>query len=489
MSYYTKLTDSGLNAITAALNSSSKVPISYMAFGDGLGSVPEPDEHATSLVNEVYRVGINKVEVHEKNENWLVCEAVIPSAVGGFNIREIALYDNTGNTMLAIANYPPTYKPSVEEGAAKIQTIRIVIQVDNSGVFELIIDPDIVLATTRSVMQAKEDAIAHSDHLFEELDKNLPTTFGQPAGLMGGAVRLKPDGTPYFIADNAHAPIGFTGVEKSGNYILRVNYEHQFKKVGTLLATVDETLAPYMLSIGGSVAQNFANLQIAAPLYFTAKGDGTITQIPEIWKDYVQYSAATSSPSQGYVVFSTPAKPITAQQPVVSALTDPNWISRHKNYSSYSSDSALRVAAFAEVENMMQVKYQNGVFDIAGYRKSGYSVEFANGVLTINHPTQFSTPVPLRIIEPMGANYSYILQGYTTTSTTYKVFDETGALKLTPDNIIFNFKIETYEKHRALEPLTESDSFTVFAGYYYLPVDALKKMQAGNLWMTGIMNR
>lgn len=147
MSYYTKITTAGLAAITAAMNNSSKVPITYMAFGDGNGYIPEPDENANSLVNEVYRVGVNKVEVHSKNPNWLVCEAIIPSAVGGFNIREVALYDSTGNTMLAIASYPPTYKPTVEEGAAKIQTIRIVIQVDNTGNFELIIDPDIVLAT------------------------------------------------------------------------------------------------------------------------------------------------------------------------------------------------------------------------------------------------------------------------------------------------------------------------------------------------------
>lgn len=147
MSYYTKITTAGLAAITAAMNNSSKVPITYMAFGDGNGYIPEPDENANSLVNEVYRVGVNKVEVHNKNPNWLVCEAIIPSAVGGFNIREVALYDSTGATMLAIASYPPTYKPTVEEGAAKIQTIRIVIQVDNTGNFELIIDPDVVLAT------------------------------------------------------------------------------------------------------------------------------------------------------------------------------------------------------------------------------------------------------------------------------------------------------------------------------------------------------
>lgn len=157
MSYYTKITKAGLAAITAAMNNNTKVPITYMAFGDGNGYIPEPNENANSLVNEVYRVGVNKVEVHSKNPNWLVCEAIIPSAVGGFNIREVALYDNSGNTMLAVASYPPTYKPSINEGAAKIQTIRIVIQVDNSGNFELIVDPDVVLVTVESLNEARSD--------------------------------------------------------------------------------------------------------------------------------------------------------------------------------------------------------------------------------------------------------------------------------------------------------------------------------------------
>ena len=167
MSYYTKITKAGLTAITAAINNKFKVPITYMAFGDGNGYVPVPNENATSLVNEVYRVGVNKVEIHSKNPNWIVCEAIIPSAVGGFNIREVALYDSTGNTMLAIASYPPTYKPTVEEGAAKIQTIRVVLQVENTGNFELIIDPDIVLATEASLKKIDNKKIT----IFDDLDQ------------------------------------------------------------------------------------------------------------------------------------------------------------------------------------------------------------------------------------------------------------------------------------------------------------------------------
>lgn len=198
MSYYTKITTAGLAAITAAMNNSSKVPITYMAFGDGNGYIPEPDENATSLVNEVYRVGVNKVEVHSKNPNWLVCEAIIPSAVGGFNIREVALYDSTGNTMLAIANYPPTYKPTIEEGAAKIQTIRIVLQVYNTGSFELIIDPDIVLATSQYVDDKNKEIIKliNSENIAENIAEQINIPIGD--GIYRNVKDLYTVGSAYF---------------------------------------------------------------------------------------------------------------------------------------------------------------------------------------------------------------------------------------------------------------------------------------------------
>lgn len=185
-SYYTKITKAGLAAITAAMNNNTKVPITYMAFGDGFGSVPEPREDATSLLNEVYRVGLNKVEVHSKNPNWLVCEAIIPSAVGGFNIREVALYDNTGNTMLAIASYPPTYKPTLSEGSAKIQTIKIIIQVDNSGNFELIVDPDVVLATVEYVNQQNKNFKFESVNDLIASEKYKDGDFAIVGGAQGG---------------------------------------------------------------------------------------------------------------------------------------------------------------------------------------------------------------------------------------------------------------------------------------------------------------
>ena len=80
-------------------------------------------------------VQLNRLAPSKDNPNWLEADGIIPSAIGGFNIREVGLW--AGDVMVAYANYPPTYKPSGDQGTAQIKTIRIVLQIDNTANFEL----------------------------------------------------------------------------------------------------------------------------------------------------------------------------------------------------------------------------------------------------------------------------------------------------------------------------------------------------------------
>ncbi|WP_171405666.1 phage tail-collar fiber domain-containing protein, partial [Acinetobacter baumannii] len=68
-----------------------------------------------------------------------------------------------GDVMVAYANYPPTYKPSGDQGTAQIKTIRIVLQIDNTANFELKIDASVVMATIQSVEEAKTEAKAFTE--------------------------------------------------------------------------------------------------------------------------------------------------------------------------------------------------------------------------------------------------------------------------------------------------------------------------------------
>lgn len=52
--YYSVFTQQGLKLLKNIMENGTKLGITYMAFGDGGGTVPIPNENFTQLVNEVY---------------------------------------------------------------------------------------------------------------------------------------------------------------------------------------------------------------------------------------------------------------------------------------------------------------------------------------------------------------------------------------------------------------------------------------------------
>ncbi|MDC4505743.1 phage tail protein, partial [Acinetobacter baumannii] len=152
--YHSIFTEQGLALLRESIQNGTKLGITHMSFGDGGGDLPTPDASFTQMVGEVYRVPLNRLAPSNANANWLEADGVIPSAVGGFNIREVGLWAD--NVMVAYANYPPTYKPSGDQGTAQIKTIRIVLQIDNTANFELKIDASVVMATVEYVNEIKK---------------------------------------------------------------------------------------------------------------------------------------------------------------------------------------------------------------------------------------------------------------------------------------------------------------------------------------------
>lgn len=159
--YHSLFTTLGLELLREAIQNGTKLGITHMSYGDGNGTLPIPDASFTKMINEVYRTQLNRLAPSKENANWLEADGIIPSAIGGFNIREVGLW--AGNVMVAYANYPPTYKPSADQGTAQIKTIRIVLQIDNTANFELKIDASVVMATIQSVEDAKLYAKDYAD--------------------------------------------------------------------------------------------------------------------------------------------------------------------------------------------------------------------------------------------------------------------------------------------------------------------------------------
>ncbi|MGE8571388.1 MAG: phage tail protein [Acinetobacter amyesii] len=172
--YHSLFTEAGLELLRESIQNGTKLGITHMSFGDGYGELPVPDASFTGMVNEVYRVALNRLAPSRENSNWLEADGVIPSAVGGFNIREVGLWAD--NVMVAYANYPPTYKPSGDQGTAQIKTIRIVLQIDNTANFELKIDSSVVMATVAFVEEKtsklESDVMEYKASL-ESIQKNV----------------------------------------------------------------------------------------------------------------------------------------------------------------------------------------------------------------------------------------------------------------------------------------------------------------------------
>lgn len=155
-SFYTLLTQIGAAEIVNAHASGTTLPITHVSIGDGSGAVTIPTEAQTALVNEVHRVPASAISVDAENPNWLVIEAVVPANIGGWTIREIGLVggDGAGGKLLAVGNFPATYKPMVNEGAAKDLVIRLIVEVSNASVVTLLINPAVVVATVQAINNA-----------------------------------------------------------------------------------------------------------------------------------------------------------------------------------------------------------------------------------------------------------------------------------------------------------------------------------------------
>ena len=138
------LTNNG-KALIASATVNNKINYSHIAVGDGNGSVPDPSETRTALVNEKARIALNVVEINPNNTNQIMCEAIIPSNIGGFYIRELGLF--AGPTMVVNANYPPTLKPLPDDGGAREINIKMVINIQNAEVIALYLDDSLIYAT------------------------------------------------------------------------------------------------------------------------------------------------------------------------------------------------------------------------------------------------------------------------------------------------------------------------------------------------------
>ncbi|CAM7883030.1 phage tail protein [Morganella morganii] len=160
--YFAILTNYGAAQLANAVALGTQMNISAMAVGDGGGTLPVPDPAQTKLVRETRRAAVNQLSIDEKNPNFIIAEQVIPENEGGWWIREIGLFDDTGG-LIAVGNAPETYKPNLQEGSGRTQVIQMVLMVSSTQAITLKVDPSVVLATREYVTKSIDAAIQASE--------------------------------------------------------------------------------------------------------------------------------------------------------------------------------------------------------------------------------------------------------------------------------------------------------------------------------------
>ncbi|MBY7089659.1 phage tail protein, partial [Salmonella enterica subsp. enterica serovar Typhi] len=109
-----------------------------------------PDAKQTALVNEKRRAALNMLYIDPQNSSQIIAEQVIPENEGGWWIREVGLFDESG-ALIAVGNCPESYKPQLAEGSGRTQTVRMVLITSSTDNITLKIDPAVVLATRKYV--------------------------------------------------------------------------------------------------------------------------------------------------------------------------------------------------------------------------------------------------------------------------------------------------------------------------------------------------
>lgn len=188
--FYTLLTDIGAAKLASAAALGVPLKITHMAVGSGGGALPTPNAQQTALVTEERRAALNMLYIDPQNSSQIIAEQVIPENEGGWWIREVGLFDETG-ALIAVGNCPESYKPKLAEGSGRTQTVRMVLITSSTDNITLKIDPAVVLATRKYVDDKALELKVYVDDLMAKhlaavdphsqyAPKDSPTLTGTP---------------------------------------------------------------------------------------------------------------------------------------------------------------------------------------------------------------------------------------------------------------------------------------------------------------------
>lgn len=160
--FYVILTNAGLAYEARCKANQVPIVLTELGVGDGNGAVYNPGPEATALRNERHRQPFNSLLQDENNPSWLCAEALLPPDVGGWVIREVGIYTDTG-ILYAIGKYPESVKPILDQGSSKQFYVTAIFQTSNASNVTLLVDNNQVMATRAFVLDHVKAELAKRD--------------------------------------------------------------------------------------------------------------------------------------------------------------------------------------------------------------------------------------------------------------------------------------------------------------------------------------
>jgi hypothetical protein len=340
-----------------------------MAVGDANGTDPIPVRTQTKLINERRRAPLNQVKVDPTNASVITAEQIIPESVGGWWVRELALYDADGD-MVAVANCAPTFKPLLAQGSGRTQVIRINLIVSSTANIELKIDPSVVLATREYVDTVVVEALSKLDYKHSVLAATTANIV--LSGIQTTDGELLPAGARVLVKDQTQG-------KDNGIYV--VSATGAWKRAQDADTSIEVTPGLFVhVEKGADNGDSVWQLVTDAPIVLgttalafemvagrTGVGAGTYAKVTvDKYGRVIAGTNPTTLEGQGI----TDALSSTPQPGVAGAISD---IAKHVvgTYASSTTDKPTSGGVF------LRMKYPGATpvaFDIFGHVGSGYDV-------------------------------------------------------------------------------------------------------------------
>ncbi|MEN5239105.1 phage tail protein [Pseudomonas sp. TWI923] len=266
--------------------------ITHMLIGDAGGDPaqvpdPTPSPAQTALVRRMYRAPLNALYKSPVDPNVLVAELVLPPEIGGWWIRELGLEDADGN-FIAVAKPPPSYKPLLQQGSGRTQTIRMHVVFGNVANISLKIDPSIVLATRDYVDKARE---ANELYARNQVKAHAEAADPHPQYLRRADV-AKDAGPLAWVGLATGTANALVLALKSSEAVLpayaagqRFQFQAAADNTGAVTAKVGGLAAKEVKKAGATGLVDLAAGDIRAGVLFELSYNGTVFQLREAFTD------------------------------------------------------------------------------------------------------------------------------------------------------------------------------------------------------------